>query len=129
MNGLRERRIAMGMTQAELARAVNTTQTVISILETADLYPGEELLHNLNSVLRIKEKKGVKPMTQTQRVLDYMTEHGSITQQEAIRDFACYRLSAKIFELRRDGHNITTERVPFSNEYTSGHYAVYRLAE
>lgn len=130
MNGLKEKRIALGMTQAELARKADTTQSVISILETSNLFPGEELRRRINNALGAEEENnGGKRMTQTERVLDYMEKHGSISQQEAIRDFSCYRLSAKIFELRREGHNILTDRVPFRNEFGSGHYAVYRLAD
>lgn len=129
MKGLRERRIASGMTQKELAVAANTTQTVISILETDDLYPGEKLMEALNMALKTEEQEQKKKTTQTQRVYDYMVAHGSITQQEAIRDFSCYRLAAHIFDLRKDGHVIETQKVPFKNEYTRGYYAVYKLVE
>lgn len=135
MNGLKEKRIAKGMTQTELANAVGVSQTVISMLEREDVEAGEELGAAIEHALDTKmvwrwstpkENVGTK-VSQTQRVLDYMRQHGSISQQEAIKAFSCYRLAAKIFELRRDKHIIKTERVPFRNEYTSGFYAVYRL--
>ena len=63
---------------------------------------------------------------QTQRILRYMEEHGSISQKEAI-ELGCYRLSARIHDLKREGHSITMERKGFRNEYGCGHFAVYRL--
>lgn len=38
-------------------------------------------------------------MTQEQKIVDYLDRHGSITQREAIT-LGCYRLSARIFDLR-----------------------------
>ena len=117
------------MSQKELADKCGVTQTVVSLLETCEIEPSGGLLSAINKALGTEfedERKGEK-MSQTQRVLDYMRKHGSISQQEAISAFSCYRLAAKIFELRRDKYIIKTERVPFRNEYTSGFYAVYRL--
>lgn len=117
------------MSQKELADKCGVSQTVISLLETCEIEPREGLLSAINKALGLEyhdEQKGVK-MTQTQRVLDYMCKHGSISQQEAIGAFSCYRLAAKIFELRKEGYVIETERVPFRNEYTDGYYAVYKL--
>lgn len=130
MTGLKDARKKAGMSQKELADKCGVSQTVISLLETCEIEPREGLLSAINKALGTEysdERKGAK-MTQTQRVLDYMERHGSISQQEAISAFSCYRLAAKIFELRRAGVEIITERVPFRNEYTDGYYAVYKLA-
>ena len=129
MTGLKEARTRKGMSQKELADKCGVSQTVISLLETCEIEPKEGLLSAINKALGTEyndEKKGVK-MTQTQRVLDYMVQHGSISQQEAIAQFACYRLAAKIFDLRKEGYVIETVRVPFRNEFTDGYYAVYKL--
>lgn len=126
---IKRARQAKGMSQKELAEKCGVTQTVISLLETCDIEPRDGLLSAITKALGTEyedEKKGEK-MSQTQRVLDYMRKHGSISQQEAINAFACYRLAAKIFDLRRDGYIIKTEKKPFRNEYTSGFYAVYSL--
>ena len=53
---------------------------------------------------------------QAQKILEYMRKHGSITQKEAVGKFNCYRLSARIFELKEQGHNIISDRVPFKSE-------------
>ena len=140
MKGLKERRVACGMTQDELAKAVGVSQVVISILEREDIEAGAGLGAAIDNTLdkpSWKEQSGAflarkiepsgKKTTQTQRVLDYLRKHGSITQQDAINAFSCYRLAAKIFDLRQDGYVIKTEKVPFANDYTNGYYAVYTL--
>lgn len=40
-------------------------------------------------------------MTQKEKIVKHLQEHGSITQYEAIR-LGCLRLSARIFELKED---------------------------
>ena len=47
--------------------------------------------------------------TDKQRVLNHMREHGSITSWDAIREFGCTRLGARIWDLRHEGFNIDTE--------------------
>lgn len=48
-------------------------------------------------------------MTHRDKLLDWFTRRDSITPMEALRDLGIYRLGARIFELRRDGHDIHTE--------------------
>lgn len=48
--------------------------------------------------------------SQKQMVLDYIREFGSITPIDAFRDLGVTRLAAKVFELKKDGHDIRTER-------------------
>ena len=48
-------------------------------------------------------------MTDKVRVLDYLKTHGSITPLEALNELGCYRLGARIWDLRHDGHTIDTE--------------------
>lgn len=55
--------------------------------------------------------------TQAQRVLDYMNEHGSITQIEALNCLAVMRLASRISDLRRQGHNIKSETVVVKNRW------------
>lgn len=44
--------------------------------------------------------------TQKKMVLDYITEFGSITPLDAFRDLGVTRLSAIVFRLRDEGHDI-----------------------
>ena len=64
----------------------------------------------------------IHTQTQTEAILDYLMEGKSITQLQALKNFGCLRLSAIIFNLRKEGFHIITERV--------GHqgYARYTLA-
>lgn len=47
-------------------------------------------------------------MSDKQRVLEHLLENGSITPMEALERYGCYRLGARVFDLRRDGYNIQT---------------------
>ena len=44
--------------------------------------------------------------TQKKMVLDYIREFGSITPLDGFRDLGVTRLAAKVFELKKDGHDI-----------------------
>lgn len=43
-------------------------------------------------------------VSQKKMVLDYIEEFGSITPIDAFRDLGVTRLAAKVFELKKDGH-------------------------
>ena len=45
-------------------------------------------------------------MNRAERIYMYLKEHGSITSMDAIQNFGYTRLSAAIFEVKRDGHKI-----------------------
>ena len=61
---------------------------------------------------------------QHKQVLGFLRLHGSITPLQAIRLLKCYRLGARIHELRRDGKHITSELVKSSN---NRHFSKYTL--
>lgn len=50
-------------------------------------------------------------MTQTRKILEYMQTYGSISSMEAFRELGITRLSARIYDLRREGYQIDTWRV------------------
>jgi len=67
-------------------------------------------------------------MSDKSRVLDYLQANGSITPMEALREFGCYRLGARIWDLRHDGHSISTEMVEgWDRNGERERYARYRL--
>jgi hypothetical protein len=41
-------------------------------------------------------------------ILDYLRKYGSITPQDALNEFGCFRLGARICELRARGFGIDT---------------------
>jgi hypothetical protein len=50
-------------------------------------------------------------MSQTQSILSHLKRHRRITPLEALRAYRCFRLAARIQELRESGHNIVTRLV------------------
>lgn len=69
-------------------------------------------------------------MKQTDRVLRYMRDFGSITPLQALGDLGVMRLGARIWDLRREGHHITRRMVSGKNRYGEAtSYAEYRLED
>jgi len=62
--------------------------------------------------------------SQCEFLAEYLDMYGSITPLEALTAFGCFRLSARIADLREDGYRIKTD----INE-DGKRYAVYRLQE
>ncbi len=56
-------------------------------------------------------------MSQCTNILRYMEETGGITQAEAVTEFGCYRLSARIADLKAQGVPIKTEMVRRKNRF------------
>ena len=50
-----------------------------------------------------KNKRG---KSQREQVLEYLKKRNSITQVQALVEFGCFRLAARIEELRRSGYSI-----------------------
>ncbi len=71
-------------------------------------------------------RRNAQRKSQKEKILDYMQKHGSITQAEAVEVLRCYRLSARIKELR-DEYTILT--VMERNEGEFGHHGRYILKE
>ena len=69
-------------------------------------------------------------MSDSEKILVYLQEHGSITSWEAIQHFRCTRLSGRIYDLRKRGYEITAtaeESVDANGEKCR--YARYRLIQ
>jgi hypothetical protein len=63
--------------------------------------------------------------TQTQAVLDHMRSRGSINPLVALRRYGCFRLAARIRDLRDDGYLINAVIVSKRGKK----YAAYSLVE
>ncbi len=63
--------------------------------------------------------------TQLENVLLYLQEHkqAGITPLEALQMFGCFRLSAIIYNLKKQGYKIKTEIVKIETK----HFANYKL--
>ncbi len=68
-------------------------------------------------------------MTQTDSILQYMRDYGSVTPLDALREFGCMRLAARIDDLKKAGHRIVSEWAESTNRYGQPvRYKCYRLA-
>ena len=61
--------------------------------------------------------------SQNKMILEYLQDHKSISQYEAADIFGCWRLSARISDLRDLGYSIKTEMIKTKNRY--GHTVMY----
>lgn len=69
-------------------------------------------------------------MTQCERVLQYMRDFGSINPLQALGDLGVMRLGARVYDLKRDGHNISRRMVTAKNRYGEAvSFAEYRLED
>jgi hypothetical protein len=69
-------------------------------------------------------------MTQCERIVDYMTEFGSISTLEAFNDLGVARLASRIYDLKKQGYSIASENRTRKNRYGENvSFKVYRLAE
>lgn len=50
-------------------------------------------------------------MSQTTDILEALKHGAEITPLEALRDYGCMRLGARIWELKQQGHKIRTDLV------------------
>lgn len=50
-------------------------------------------------------------MSQSNHILTFMRERGSITAIEALNHCDCFRLSARIHDLKEEGHKIESNMV------------------
>lgn len=56
-------------------------------------------------------------MKQTERVLQYMKDHKTITPKQAMEELGIYRLGARIYDLRQQGHEIKAGWLETQNRY------------
>ena len=71
-----------------------------------------------------------KPETHYDRVLKHLKDFGSITSLEAFQDYGITRLSATIYDLRKDGYIIHSQDVSCINRYGKKvYFAKYILME
>lgn len=56
-------------------------------------------------------------LTQNQRLLDYLDEHGSVTQIEALNKLGIMRLASRVSDLRKKGYQIDSRMDVVTNRY------------
>ena len=65
-------------------------------------------------------------MTQTDQILTALKAGKRLTPVDALNDFGCFRLGARIYDLRREGHAIERTMIETPN---GSRVAEYRMAE
>jgi hypothetical protein len=66
-------------------------------------------------------------MTQEERILKHISDHGSISDFEAVTLLHIGRLASRVHDMRRKGINIIGNTVYGENEYGKYHYTRYSL--
>lgn len=67
-------------------------------------------------------------MSHSEMILRHMERFGSVTALEAMQEYGIMRLGARIWDLRHEGHDITSELVTGKNRFGDAtHFAVYTL--
>lgn len=64
-------------------------------------------------------------MTQKQMIMNHLRTYGGITPLEALNRYGCFRLGARIADLKNDGIGIRTEMVKENGK----RYARYTLEQ
>ena len=62
-------------------------------------------------------------MSQSKAILTYLQSGGKLTGIDALKLFQCFRLAARIHELKEQGHRITSSKVTRNGKT----YAEYKL--
>lgn len=69
-------------------------------------------------------------MTQCEMIKNHLHEFGSITPGTALEEYGCFRLSARIAELKEQGMKIITESERRKNRFgKTVRYARYRYEQ
>jgi len=53
--------------------------------------------------------------SQSEQILNYLSNGNSITPLDALNQFGCFRLGARIFDLKQLGHNIVNTMIILEN--------------
>ncbi len=61
--------------------------------------------------MKLKPPKERDPASQNAMILAALKRGERVTPLEALAKYGCFRLAARIYELRRDGHSIGCDRV------------------
>lgn len=56
-------------------------------------------------------------MTQNERILRHIKEHGSITPHEALKEYGIMRLASRVCDLKKAGYDVRSETVKAKNRY------------
>jgi hypothetical protein len=61
-------------------------------------------------------------MTQNELILAHLKTGKTITPMEALREYGCFRLAGRIYDLKEDGWPIVCDRLDVGDGKRVGHY-------
>ena len=68
-------------------------------------------------------------MKQCDMIIDYINQHGSISNREAMLELGIGRLASRIYDLKQDGYDIVSKTVKEKNRAGEWkHFARYSIA-
>lgn len=62
-------------------------------------------------------ERSCRPMTQTDRILWHLNEARTITPMEALKLYGCFRLAARISEIKDLGYEVESKMVSAVNRF------------
>jgi len=63
-------------------------------------------------------------MSQNKQIADYLNKGKKLTPIDALNKFGCFRLAARIADLRNEGMNIVTRTIKLENNKQIAQYCV-----
>ena len=63
-------------------------------------------------------------MSQNKQIADYLNKGKKLTPIDALNKFSCFRLAARIADLRNEGMNIVTNTIKLENEKQIAQYSI-----
>lgn len=61
-------------------------------------------------------------MTQSESLLSYLMQGNDITPLEALNKFGCFRLGARMWDLRHEGYDIRSRIVDINGKHVAQYY-------
>jgi len=81
----------------------------------------------ITNYLPFQKVQKMKQQSQEQEVLAWLQSGASINPLSALRELGIFRLAACILRLRKQGHNITTNRITQQGRFRKVNFAEYQL--
>ncbi|MEY3118834.1 MAG: hypothetical protein RIT30_766 [Bacteroidota bacterium] len=63
-------------------------------------------------------------MSQNKQIADYLNKGKKLTPIDALNKFGCFRLAARIADLRNNGMNIVTKTIKLENKKQIAQYSI-----
>ncbi len=91
----------------------------------------EEVYSETQAMLKQLTTKTIMSETNSQNraIIQYLESGGSLSTIDALEKFGTFRLSARILDLRKKGHNIRTEKFKTPSGKTVARYFIPKKIE